>query len=63
MTDANGWSITTTQGLPRWGRLDGVTDTSDDGVDFLLRAREQFPLYARDDRPLASWTTQPEGSE
>jgi hypothetical protein len=47
---------------PPWAMLTSVTTTADDGVDFMLKLREQYPMYLSSDRPMALYDVYPEGT-
>jgi hypothetical protein len=46
------WTTLAGPTVGRWGVVSSTTTTIDNGVDFVFRAREQYPLRVTDDRPL-----------
>lgn len=47
---------------PAWALLSSVTTSVDIGVDFRVLTREQYPLYASEDRPVFVYEVYPEGT-
>ena len=46
---------------PAWGLFDSRVTTVDEGVDFVLRMSDQFPIFMSDDRPVLMRDLQDEG--
>ena len=55
------WTTVGVDGCARWGIVSSVTTTVDEGVDFIYRARAQYPMRACEDRPIVATTVLPEG--
>lgn len=56
------WVVLSATSGPAWGILSSIVSTVDDGVDFRLLARENYPIIARQDRPAVIYDVHPEGT-
>lgn len=55
------WTTVGVESCARWGIVSSVTTTVDTGVDFVYRARAQYPMVACADRPIVATPVLPEG--
>lgn len=55
------WSNVTAPTGPAWAPLSSVVSTTDDGVDFRLLLRDNYPWRLDEDRPVSLRDLQPEG--